>query len=251
LTPQISTAADRQTDEQVKKLIEDIDDGYNRWKDGLEKRNLDEAVIKSAARTIDVSKFLDDFEKDIDLLKDRFKSTYAATDEVLAVLRRGSDVELRNRQQNLTPSSEWTAMGSKLGALAAAYGVPWPVENMNVQPGRLNDTELVTRLDQLEKSAKELRNEADKAAKANKSIDKTARESIKGSIQEFERTTKEVQERIKDDRPASTEVGQLMSQAKSMQGMLSKLTMSQAGGEAWSGVQSGIQVLAQAWGMGK
>jgi signal transduction histidine kinase len=122
---------------------------------------------------------------------------------------------------------------------------------MNVQPGRLNDTELVSRLDQLEKSAKDLRDEADKAAKANKSIDKTARESIKSSIQEFERTAKEVQERIKDDRPASAEVGQLLAQAKSMQGMLSKLTMSQAGGEAWNGVQSGCEVLSRAWSMGK
>ena len=102
----------------------------------------------------------------------------------------------------------------------------------------------------MQKSAKDLRNEADKAAKANKSIDKAAREAIKGSIQEFERTTKEVQERIKNDRPASTEVGQLLSQAKSMQNSLSKLSMSQTGGEAWSGVQAGCQVLARAWGMG-
>ena len=58
---------------QVKKLVEDIDAGYDTWKQGLEKKNLDDAVITSAERTVKVKDFLKDFEKAIDVLKDRFK----------------------------------------------------------------------------------------------------------------------------------------------------------------------------------
>jgi hypothetical protein len=158
-------------------------------------------------------------------------------------------VELRNRRQDQTPSSEWTALGSKLSALAAAYGVGWPIESANVQPGRLNDGELASRLDQMEKSAKQLRNEADKAAKANKAIDQATRESIKGSIEQLEKTAKDVRTRVKDDRPASTEAGQLLSQASSVHGMLSNLSLSPDGKEAWDGVEAGSQAVARAWGM--
>jgi hypothetical protein len=67
------------------------------------------------------------------VLKGRFKPEYAASLEVMALLRRGSDVELRNRRQSQTRSSVWPALGAKLEALAHAYGLAWPVESMTVQ----------------------------------------------------------------------------------------------------------------------
>jgi hypothetical protein len=67
------------TDEQVKKLIEDIDAGYRTWRQDLEKDNLDDAVITSAERTIKVKDFLKDFDKDIEVLKSRFEPSYAAS----------------------------------------------------------------------------------------------------------------------------------------------------------------------------
>ena len=239
-----AAGAERMTDEQVKKLIEDIDGGYRTWKQDLEKENLDDAVITSAERTVKVKDFLKDFEKAIDVLKDRFQPSYAASPEVLALLRRGSDVELRNRRQGLTPDSTWAALGAKLGALAQAYGVAWPIESMNVLPARLNDTELAGKVEQMEKAAKQLQAEADKAAKANKSIDKATRESLKASIQQIEQKAKDVRSRIKDDRPASVEVGQLLSQAGTVKGTLTKLSLPTA---PWQGIEPGIEALARAF----
>src|SRR5512143_1661906 len=149
-----AAGAERMTDEQVKKLIEDIDAGYRTWKQALEKKNLDDAVITSAERTIKVKDFLKDFEKAIDLLKDRFNPGYAATPEVLTLLRRGTDVELRNRRENLTPDSAWLALSAKLAALAHAYQVAWPVEDVNARPARLNDDELAAKVEQMEGAAK-------------------------------------------------------------------------------------------------
>jgi hypothetical protein len=251
VVPTLAPAADRLTDEQVKKLIDDIDAGYDAWKHGLEKRNLDDAVITSAERSIDVKSFLQDFEKEIDLVKDRFQPNSAATNEVLALLRRGGDVELRNRRQGLTPSSEWTALGSKLGALAAAYRVAWPVESMNVQAARLNDGELATRVEQMEKSVKQLLKDTEKAAKADKSIDTPTRESLEVSIEELESTTKDVRSRLKDDRPASTEVAQLLSQTAKVKAMLTTHSLSSAGGAAWQGIDSATVTLALAYDLPK
>jgi len=245
--PLCAAGAERMTDEQVKKLIQDIDDGYRTWKEDLEKRNLDDAVITSAERTIKVKDFLEDFEKSIDSMKDRFKPDYAASPEALALIRRGSDVELRNRRQGQAPGSAWAALGSKLGALAHAYGVAFPVESMSVQAARLNDAELAGKVEQMENAAKRLRDEAEKAAKANKSIDKATRESLKASIQQLEEKAKEVRSRIKDDRPASVEVGQLLSQAGKVKGTLTKLSLPSGGGPAWAGVEAGTEVLARAF----
>src|SRR5262249_28094801 len=158
-------------------------------------------------RTVKVKDFLKDFDKAIDTLESRFKSDYAASPEALALLRRGSDVELRNKRQGLTPASAWTALAAKLDALAHAYGIGWPVESMNVLAARLNDGELAAKVEQMDPAAKQLRRDTETAAKADKTIDKATREALKSSIQQLQETVKDVRVRIKDDRPASVEVG--------------------------------------------
>src|SRR5262245_54107200 len=221
--PVALAAAERLTDEQVKKLIEDIDTGYGTWKKELERANLDDAVITSSERTIKVKDFLKDFDKDIDVLKSRFKPGYAASLEVQSLLRRGSDVVLYNQRAGRTPTSSFTVLSSKLEALAHAYQLAWPVESMNVQAVRLNDGELAAKVQTLHDSAKQLRSETEKAAKANKSIDKATRESLKTTIQQIEQKAKEVTARIKDDRPAAVEVNQLLSQTGSLKQTLAQL----------------------------
>jgi hypothetical protein len=246
-----AAGAERMTDEQVKKLIEDIDAGYRTWRQDLEKNNLDDAVITSAERTIKVKDFLKDFDQALDVLKGRFKPEYAASQEVLSLLRRGSDVELRNRRQGQTRSSAWPALGAKLEALAHAYELAWPLESMTVQPARLNDGELAGKVELMEKAAKQMQSETEKAAKANKSIDKTTRGSLQSSIRQIEQTAKDVRSRIKDDRPASIEVGQLLSQTTKVKETLTKLSLPSAGAPAWQGIESGTEALARAFDLPK
>jgi hypothetical protein len=247
--PLTSARAERLTDEQVKTLIEDIDRGFDTWKDDLEKRNLDDAKITSPERTIDVKTFLKDFEKAIDAVKDRFRPDYAASPEVMALLRLGSDVERHSRRPGETPSRAWSALGAKLGALADAYDLSWPVESIRAQAARLNDGELASRVEQMERSVKQLQGEAEKAAKADKTVDKATREGLKTSIQGLERTAKDVRERVKDDRPAATEVGQLLSQTREVEGLITRLRLSPAGNSAWQGIESGTELLARAYGV--
>jgi hypothetical protein len=239
--------AERMTDEQVKKLIEDIADGYRTWKQDLERENLDDAVIRSAERSVKVKDFLKDFDQDVDTLKSRFKPGYAASPEAIVLLRRGSDVELRNRRQNLAPRSAWSALSAKLASLASAYELPFPVESMEAQGVRLNDGELAARVQQAEKAFKQLQGDADKAAKANKAIDKAARESLKGSIRQLEQVAKDVGTRIKDDRPAATEVGQLLAGTGALKQSLGKLSLPAAGGASWPAIESAMDALSRAY----
>jgi hypothetical protein len=245
--PAGAAAAERLTDEQVKKLIEDIDEGYKTWKRDLEKQNLDDAVITSSERTVKVKDFLKDFDKAIETFDGRFKSDYAASPEALTLLRRGSDVALRNKRQNLTPGSAWSALAVKLDALAHAYGIGFPVESMNVLAARLNDGELATKVERTEAAVKQLQRDTEKAAKADKGIDKATREQLKGSIQQVEEKAKEVRTRIKEDRPAAVEVSQLFAETAKVKDTLGKLSLTTAAAPAWKGIESGNEALARAF----
>lgn len=249
--PARAATTERLTDEQVRLLIDDIDRAYETWKQDLEKRNLDDAVLTSSERTVKVKDFLKDFEKAIDTFKSRFKSDYAASPEALTLLRRGSDVELRNRRQNLTPGSAWTVLAAKLSALGYAYGVGFPVESMNVLAARLNDGELAAKVEQMESAAKQLQKDVDKAAKADKAIDKPTREALKGQVQQLQQKAKDVRARIKEDRPASVETGQLLGDAAKLKERLSQLSLATAAAAAWSGIESGTEALGKAFELPK
>ena len=242
-----AAGAERLTDEQVRKLIEDIDEGYKTWKQDLEKQNLDDAVITSAERTVKVKDFLKDFDKAIETFESRFKSDYAASPEALTLLRRGSDVALRNKRQNLPGSSAWSALAAKLDSLAHAYGIGFPIESMNVLAARLNDGELAAKVERMDAAAKLLQKDTEKAAKANKSIDKATRESLKGAIQQLQEKAKDVRTRLEDDRPASVEVGQLFSETAKVKEMVARLSLSSAAGPGMTGIDAGNEALARAF----
>lgn len=243
------TAAERLTDEQVKSLIEQVDKGFDRWKDGLERANMDDAVIRSAAGTLDVKQFLKGFEDDLDKLKDKFKPENAATAEASAVLRKGSDVDRRYRQRGGAANSEWNSLSSNLGALAAAYGMAWPIESLDAQPARVNDKEMVTRLQEVERAAKTLGNEADKAAGKDKAFPKADREALKSSTKQLESTVKELRSRINDDKPGSAEAKNLLQQVAALEPRVKALqALATPGKTAWSGVINGAQMVARAFG---
>jgi hypothetical protein len=247
--PLPARAAERLSDKQLDALIENIDKGFDKWKDALEKRNYDDAVITSAAGTINVKQFLRDFEKDIDTLKDRVSDTYAANTEAASLLRRASDVDKRyvERQGQGVGASEWAALGTQFGALAASYGAPWPTITDGTGIGRLTDKQMATQLKGVEASAKRLADDASKAGK-NKSVDQAAVSTVKDQCKLIGTYSKNVGSRVKDGRPASGEVAQLLAATRAAGQAASKLPLSPVGGTAWSSLDQSAAALARAFG---
>jgi hypothetical protein len=241
-------AAERLNDEQIRDVIERIDRGFDEWKSGLERRNLDDATIKSAAGTIEVRRFLDDFEREIDHVKDRVKPESSAAPEVLALLRRGSDVERRARQQGASAASEWKALAGQLEILATAYGASWPVETADAQLGRMTDRELASNVDRLGQAADRLKGETDKAARQAK-MDEAGRNRLKGSFDELSRVADDVESRLKDDRPASAEVDKLLGLVRQVGASTAALSLSPEGKSAWSTIQASVAGISRAFGV--
>jgi hypothetical protein len=194
-------AADRLNDPQLTQLVQNIDRGFDGWKNDLERRNLDDAVIKSAAGSIEVRRFLDDMEKDIDLVKDRLKPDYAAGPEVTALLRRASDVERRYQTQ---PGGEaWKTLSGQLSALAGAYGVGWPLDG-SANAARRMDRELAVEAKRLADSVDKLRSGALRAAQDAKQP-QAARDAADQSMRELKRAAEQLESNLKDHRAVTAD----------------------------------------------
>lgn len=242
-------AAERMNDKAIEQHGKQVKEGFDIWKHALERRNLDDAVIRSAAGTIDVKEFLKAFEKDIETFNDRFRKSKSAGSEATALLRRASDVERRVREQGgISTPAEWAALASQCKSLAAAYGVAFPIESMEVSANRLSDEDMAAQLELMRDRAKRVRGPADDAAKKAAGMDKAARETIKLELDSVARLAGGVAAKIKSGEAASVQVSQLLAVAHSVRGKLEALNLPQAARNDWSTVDRAAMFVARAFG---
>ena len=243
------SAAERLNDKAIEQLGKQVKEGFQIWKKALEKRNLADAVLRNVAGTIDVKEYLKGFEKDIETFNDRFGNNRSAAAEALAVLRKASDVERRVRQEggSSTPG-EWAALAAQCKALAAAYGAVWPIESMEVTLSRLNDKDLIERLQEIARRTKRAKDQADDAAKKTAGMDKAARESLKSDLDSVARLAGDVADKVKNNEPAAVQVSQLLAVAASANARMAQLDLSTNGKNDWYVVERGAAAVAHAFG---
>jgi hypothetical protein len=240
-------AAERLTDRQLEQVVKNIDEGFDKWKDDLERRNMDDAVIRSAAGTINVRDFLRDFERDIDTLKDRFKGTYAAGPEVTTLLRRASDVERRNQANKTDGGAAWTSMAGQFRAMADAYGVDFPMD-ANASAQRLNDKELAARVSQAAAAADKLRSPMKKAAGMNPSVAKPAVATAESDLKALKDAAKRLESGLKGGRATSADATRVLDLAGKSRSFVQGLGPLDASGTAqMTTLSSTMQALARAY----
>jgi hypothetical protein len=240
-------AAERLSDKQVKATVENVQRGFEKWKDALEKRNLDDAVIKNAAGTIDVKKFLKDFKDEIDLVKDRLKPEYAANPEMTTVLRRASDVERRARQQTTKPMVEWQEMAAQFAFLAASYGTTFPTPSADAVALRWSDQEVAAKLEDIERQSKTTANEADKALKQAKAA-APDRAKVKQALAAVGANAKQARSGINAGTATMVQAETLLKSITAAGEVLGSVSMSGPGKTAWEMLGNDAAVVAKAFG---
>lgn len=201
----------RLNDRQIEQLVENIDRGFDRWKDDLERRNMDDAVLRSASGTIDVRRFLQDMERDIDLVKDRIDSDYAANPEVTSLLRRASDVE-RRAQTGGAPSEAWKTLGGQFAALAGAYGLAWPID-ASATAQRKMDRELAVDARRLADATDRLRNGALRAASDAK-LPQADRDTADRGMRELRQAARQLESNLKGGRAVAADATRVLDLSK-------------------------------------
>jgi hypothetical protein len=238
--------AERLNDSQLSQLIENIDRAFDGWKDDLERRNMDDAIIKSAAGTIDVRKFVSQMEDDLDVVKDRIKPEYSAGSEVTALLRRASDVQRRNAAQG-GGSEAWKTLSTQFGALAGAYGVGWPVDGA-ASAQRKMDRELSTEAKRMADSVDRLRNNSLRAASDAKRP-QAERDAADREMRELKRAAEQLESNLKDHRASTADATRVLELSDKAIGFAQNAgVMRPEGASALTAVQSTRQAIALAFG---
>lgn len=247
-TPVVAAAqAERPTDREVKALIESVEKKAERFEGALDNQ-LKKAVMRSATGEVDVERYLDDFEKSIDSLKDRFGSDYSASTEALAVLRRGTDIHnYMKRHPGMKGTSEGDDMAAELNKLAGAYGTPFPLSDSVASVRRMNDGEVATAADVVASSADGFKKALESDLKRLPEADRAAARATAKDAEQLAKTAKELKSRVSDGKPASAEVRSLMDNAARIDGYLSGKTLPAA--TQWKGVVSNLQKVAQGFGV--
>jgi septal ring factor EnvC (AmiA/AmiB activator) len=241
-------AAERLNDKQVKAAVENLRRGFDTWKDALEKRNLDDAVIRNASGTIEVKKFLKDFQQEIDLVKDRLKPEYAANPEMTTVLRRASDVERRAQQPGQNPITEWKELSAQFAALAAAYGTTFPMPSADAVAMRWADKEVAERLADIERQCKVVAKEADNALKQAKAP-AADRAKAKQALAALAASAKQTREMLNKGTATIAQAEATLKSIKTAGEIVGGLAMPGPGKTAWDTIGNQASVVAKSFGI--
>jgi hypothetical protein len=239
-------AADRLTDKDVKALAERIDEGRDRFKDALDDKTK-HSVLRGPNGEVDVSRFLDDFNDNIDKLKDRLKPEYSASSEAATVLRQASAIDAFFKRQppGMRGESEWNRLTADFKTLAAAYGTTFPTPD-SAPVRRVGDRELATSIDQVGKAADQLKKSLDNDLKKDTTMDKGARQAIVTQADQLAKDAHSVRDRVKDGKPSSAEADRMMA-AADMQTFLDSHQVP-ASSNIWTAARPQLETVANAYG---
>jgi hypothetical protein len=244
-----AASADRLNDKDIKQLLERIDNERDRFEDQLDGK-LKRSIIRGRGGEVNVERYLDDLQDNVDKAKERFTPQYAASAEVTTVLRQASDIHryMSTLPPNFDGASEWNRLSASLGDLAANYATTLPMPE-GQQARRLNDREVRKAADDMAKGADSFKKELDSTLKKDKTIDKATREAAVGEAAGLKEDARKLASLVGDGRPASGEAQALLQRAARLRTASSGRTLSPAAQSAWGSVESGLDKVAQAFSL--
>jgi len=243
-------AADRLLDKDVKQLIEQIKSARDRFDDELDD-NAKHSRFRSPNGEVDVHQFLEDFGDQIDRLKDRFKDDYSASTEARVVLQQATSIDrfVHSQPPGTKGESEWTRLADHLKALAATYGTTFPLPT-DAPVRRLNDKEVETAADGLERGAEQLGKAIESAMKNDKSFDPVAGKSLVTQADQLSHGAKALREQLSDEKPSSAEAQRVLQQIAQLRAAVEGRALPSPIVNAWSALGSNIRIVSQGYGAG-
>jgi hypothetical protein len=240
-------AAERPSDKDVRALLERVDNDRDRFEDQLDGKVKD-SIIRGPGGEVNVGRFLDDLQENVDKMKDRFKPDYAGSAEVTTVLRQGSDISRFMAQQpaNFGGSSEWNRLAAGLAELATVYGTTFPLAEGR-QARRANDGEVKKTADESAKSADRFKNELESSLRNDKAVDTATRDARVREADSLKEDAKKLASLVGDGRPASAEAQVLLDRGARVRTASSGHALSTKAQTEWTAVQSGLEGVAQAF----
>ena len=233
---------ERLSDKDVKALIDQVDEGRDKFEGNLDGK-FKGSTVQGANGETKVSGALQDYQDNTQKLKDRFTSEYSASAEVATVLKQSTAIDtfMQGSPSAMKGRSEWDRQTLNLKQLAVAYGTTFPFpEGATVR--RMNDKETAGVADEIATAADRFKSDLDKAT----TLAKPDRDAAKKDAELLIKQADAVKSRTSDGKPATGELLQLREQVVKLQTFISAHpipTMTN-----WQAVQSSLGKLQQAFG---
>ncbi len=237
----------RPSDRQVETLIEQTQKSAEDFDRALD-RDLKKATVRGPNGEVAVSVFLKDFATDIDRMNERFDSKYAASAELVAVMRRAGDLDkfIDSQPPSLKGRSEWDTFTASLNELAGAYGSSFPVKADSPPPRRMNDLEIQQATDAAVKNGQSLRKSlSDIYAKD----DAEGKKAAEAQIDAMTKAAKGLKARVDDGKPASGEAAVFAESVARVQSALGERVLTAPVKAAADGIAASLAKIEQAFGM--
>lgn len=238
------TAADRQSDNAVKALLEQVDTARDKFEGNLDD-SLKNSTIRSATGETKVSASLQDLQDNTKKLKDRFTADYAASAEAEVVLKQGTAIDgFMQRNPGVTKGrSEWEHLAATLKSLAGVYATTFPLpEGATVR--RMNDKETAAAAEALANSADEYKKQIDQ----DKTLAKADKDAAKKSAEALSKAGDTLKSRVSDGKPATAEMRSVVDQVSKLDAFATAHPVPLAAA-SWSGVKTALGKLEQAFNM--
>jgi hypothetical protein len=238
----------RPSDSAVKAVINQVGQERDRFQDALDSK-LKNSILRGASGEVDVQRFLDDLKRDVNQVKDRFTPDYAASQEVLALLRRATDVNtfMSNQPGAFKGKSEWDAFASVLGTLATTYGTSFPLPQ-GANTRRMNDKELAASAANVGVMADQFRKAATSAMKTAKA-DPAAVTSVDTASKAVKTAAEGLKKQLSSQKPATNEARILLEQVNKLKSLLGQQPPAGAATAAWTSMEAGVKTIGQAFNL--
>ena len=234
---------ERLADKDVAKIFEAVDNGRDRFEDQLDGK-LKRSIVRGPGGEVDVENYLDDLQKNVDNLRERFTGKYAASNEAATVLKQASQIHhfMKSQPADLKGSSEWDRLVIDLSRLAEAYGTVFPLPP-DAAVRRINDEEAASTAELIAKQADQLK----AAIGRDKTMTKEGRNASKSDLDQLKKQASALKSRTLGGKPATAEARQVQETAARVGSALSGRTLTGDARAAWENIQRGLLKIDQAY----
>jgi hypothetical protein len=236
----------RPSDKDVEQLIARSVTAAEQFERSLDGK-LKSSMIRGANGEVHVANYLSDYRTNLQRVSDRFKPNYAASSEVLVVLRGGNDINkfMTSQPPSLKGRSEWDTYVASMRALAAAYGTTFPVVDGN-PPRRMNDLEIQQAADDAVKSGSNLKKSLPTVYGKE---DKTGIKTAQTQIDAMTAAAKGLKARVDDGKPASGEAAVFAESVKQVRTTLGERVLPADARAANDRITASLSKVEQAFDM--
>jgi hypothetical protein len=237
------TPSERLSDKQVKTLIDQVDEGRDKFEGNLDSK-FKGSTLQGPNGETKVDGVLQDYQDNTKKLQDRFTSDYAASPEVAAVLKQSNAIGafMQASPSLMKGRPEWDRQTEHLKQLAEAYGTTFPIPD-GATTRRTNDNETAGFAAAIADAADRFKDDIDN----DKSLQKSEREAARKDVEVLIKLAETVKDRTNDGKSATAELRQLVDQVATVQTFIGVHPMPTLSN--WQAVQTSLVTLRQAFGL--